>query len=111
MNTKRIALIATLAAAGLSLAACGGHKDEAEPANTEATEANYEAAPVNMTEVPTEAPAATRIDNANTESMPAAAAPEVSASEQTQDDADATGMTARVSRAETGGNDSGEPAK
>jgi hypothetical protein len=112
MNTKRIALIATLAAAGLGLSACGGHKDEADTANTETTtETNYEAAPVNMTEVPTEAPAATRIDNANTEGLPAAAAPQVSASEQTQDDADATGMTARVSRDESGGNETGEVAK
>jgi hypothetical protein len=106
MNTKRIALLAPLAA--LALAACGGNTDEAQQPGTETNLSEDTAAPVNMTEVPTEAPPATRIDNANTESQPAPA--EVAPEQQTQDDADATGMTARVSRDE-GGNESGQPAQ
>ena len=112
MKTHRIALIATLAAAGLGLASCGGgQKDEAEPANMAPADFGNETAPANMTEVPTEAPQATQVDNTTTNSIPAAPAPTVSATEQTQDDADATGMTARVSRDETGGNETGDVAK
>jgi hypothetical protein len=112
MKTKRIALIAVMAAAGLNLAACGGHKDEAaEQANMAPADFGNEAEPTNITEVPTEAPQATQVDNTASNAIPAAPAPTVSATEQTQDDADATGMTARVSRDETGGNEAGDVAK
>lgn len=107
MNTKRIALFATVALGGLTLAACGGGSEETPPVATTNFE---EAAPVENLdmEVSTEAPAATRIDNASTESEPAP--PTLTSDEQTQEDADATGMTARVARDE-GGNDSGQPAQ
>ena len=107
MNTKRIALFATLAAAGLGLAACQGADESEQPAavtNVEDLGTMNEALP----NVTAEAPAATRIDNASTESEPAQAT--LTADEQTQDDADATGMTARVSRDEAG-NDTGQPAQ
>jgi len=104
---KRIALLATVAA-GLALSACGG-KDEAEaPANV----ANMTPIEVEntATTVPTEAPAAPPLDNVTINTTHAETVPsDLSADEQTQDDADATGMTARVSRDE-GGNE-GQPAE
>lgn len=105
MKTNRIAPFAVLAAA-LALAACGGgDKEEAQPA----PETNVgELTPVeNITEVPVEAPPAPRIDNTVSEAPPAPV--EMAPDEQTAEDADATGMTARVSRDE--GNDSGQPAE
>ena len=107
MKTSRIALAAVLVA-GLSLAACnGGEKDSDEAtANTEMTTENLSVPEAeNLTEVQDEAPAAPRIDNANTEAQPETA-PALSDDEQTRDDADATGMTARVSRDEAAGNQS-----
>lgn len=101
MKTNRIALAAVLAA-GLSLSACsGGEEDRDEvTTNTEmTTEGLSVPEPENLTEVQTEAPAAPRIDNASTEAQPDAA-PVLTDDEQTRDDADATGMTARVSRDE-----------
>ena len=107
MKLKRIAMFASVAGA-LALGACGGGKDEAETPT--ANVGNM--APIEIensaTTVPTEAPAAPRMDNASAESAPAPAA-DLSADEQTQDDADATGMTARVSRDE-GGNEA-QPAQ
>ena len=107
MKLKRIALLASVAGA-LALGGCGGGKDDA-PAPTNAEnmtpiEVQNDAA----TTVPTEAPAAPRIDNATTEAAPESA-PALGADEQTQDDADATGMTARVSR-DDGGNEA-QPAE
>jgi len=107
MKLKRIAMFASVAGA-LALGACGGGKDEAETptaniGNMAPIEVENSAATV-----PTEAPAAAPMDNASTESDPAPA-PDLSADEQTQDDADATGMTARVSRDE-GGNEA-QPAQ
>lgn len=108
---KRIALLATVAAT-LSLAACSGGDKGGEPTTNDV---NMTALPdqpaeeaTNAAEVPTEAPAATRIDNSTAEAAPAPP-PEVSADEQTQDDAAATGMTARVSRDE-GGETNNQPA-
>jgi len=108
MKLKRIVLLAPLAGA-LVLGGCGG-KDEAtapvanagsmSPIEVENDTANAM--------VPTEAPAAPRIDNANTEAAPETA-PALSEDEQTQDDADATGMTARVSRDE--GSNEAQPAQ
>lgn len=99
MNFKTIAPLA----AALALAACSGGEEKA-PAPVE------NMAPIEVenttVEVPTEAPAAPRIDNATVDVPVAETVPsDLSADEQTQDDADATGMTARVSRDEAG-NDS-----
>ena len=101
MKTNRIAL-AVLLAGGLSLAACtsGDEGRDEGTTNTEMTTENLSVPePENLTEVQDEAPAAPRIDNANTEAQPDAA-PALSDDEQTRDDADATGMTARISRDE-----------
>jgi len=110
MKTNRIALTAVIAA-GLSLAACtsGEETSDDTTTNTEMTTENLTVPePENLSEIQTEAPAAPRIDNANTEAQPDAA-PALSDDQQTRDDADATGMTARVSRDE-GGNES-QPAE
>jgi hypothetical protein len=105
MKIKRIALLAPVIG-GLALAACGG-KDKAEAPTSNVENMTPIEVENTATTVPTEAPAAPRIDNANTESAPAQ--PSLSSDEQTRDDADATGMTARVSRDE-GGNE-GQPAQ
>jgi len=110
MKTNRIALTAVIAA-GLSLAACtsGEETSDDTTTNTEMTTENLTVPePENLSEIQAEAPAAPRIDNANTEAQPDAA-PALSDDQQTRDDADATGMTARVSRDE-GGNES-QPAE
>jgi hypothetical protein len=107
MITKRIALLATLAAAGLTLSAChgGGEEEAAQPVNATNVE---DMAPLDTSvNVATEAPPATRIDNTAAETLPPQA--ELTADEQTVEDADATGMTARVSRDE--GNETGQPAQ
>lgn len=102
----KIRTLALTALAGLSLAACsGGGSDEAQPAN-ETIVANIEE-PANVVEVPnaTVEPAPTT-NVVSAETPPAAT---LTADEQTQDDADAAGMTARVDRS---GNDSaGQPAQ
>lgn len=109
MNIKRIAMLTTAAAAALTLAACGGGRDEEQP---DATETNAETItipePANMSELPQEAPPETRIDNTATDTV-AAPAPEIAPTEQVQDDAAATGMTARVDRS-AGGNEA-QPAE
>ena len=108
MNRKPVFLLAA-AAGTLALAGCSGGKDESEaPTSNAGTMAPIEIENNAATTVPTEAPPATRIDNSTAETMPEPTAPSLSADEQTQDDADATGMTARVSRDE-GGNE-GQPA-
>jgi len=106
MNRKRIALFVALAG-GLALAGCGGKEAEAPTGNV----ANMTPIEVEntATSVPTEAPPATVIDNVVTHNDTAPAAEPLTSDEQTQDDADATGMTARVSRDE-GGNE-GQPAE
>jgi hypothetical protein len=106
MTIKRIVLLAPIAGA-LALAACSGGKDEAE-APTSNAENMTPIEVQNTAVVPTEAPAAPRIDNVTTTTDAETAPTALSADEQTQDDADATGMTARVSRDE-GGNES-QPA-
>jgi len=99
----KITTVALLAAAGLSLAACG-HKDEDPAPDANLTSLTVpEDAPVNVTvETPTAAPV-------NTVEATPAAPIEMAPEAQTQDDADATGDTARVSRDE--GNDSGQPVQ
>ena len=101
----KTATIALLAASAIALAACSGAKDAEQPAaESNVTEVT---APENIAPVATEAPPATRIDN--TAAVEAPTPPTLSADEQTLEDADATGMTAKVNRDE-GGN-SGQPAE
>jgi len=93
----KITTVALLAAAGLSLAACG-HKDEEAAPDANLTSLTVpEDAPANVT-VETPAPAPVNTVEA-TPAAPIEMAPE----------ADATGDTARVSRDE--GNDSGQPVQ
>jgi hypothetical protein len=100
----KISTIALLAAAGLSLAACGHKEEEAAPDANLTNITVPEDAPVNVT---TETPIAAPTQNS------AAAAPaapvELAPEAQTQDDADATGMTARISRDEN--NEAGQPVQ
>lgn len=106
MNIKRFALLASVAGA-LALGACSGG-DEKESTTTGNVENMTPIEVVNESPVATEAPPATQVDNlTTTEAQPAA--PELSADEQTQDDAAATGMTARVSRDE--GSNEAQPAQ
>ncbi|MET0308448.1 MAG: hypothetical protein ABW023_07055 [Sphingomonas sp.] len=101
----KLRTFALLAAAGLSLAACGGHKDE-------------EAAPdANLTSItlPPETPANLSIETpappvTNTVEATPAPAVTLAPDEQTEEDAAAAGMTARVSRDEEA-NSAGEPVK
>lgn len=91
MKTRTLALIAV---AGLSLAACSGGKQEEQPVNdTIVANIDEPAATTNVViDEPEAAPAAT---NAVTSAPPSA---ELTTDAQTQDDADATGMTAKVDR-------------
>jgi hypothetical protein len=106
MNIKRIALLAS-AAGALALGACSGGNDEAT-APTGNVENMTPIEVVNESPVATEAPAATRVDNLTTTDVEPTPST-LSADEQTQDDADATGMTARVSRDE--GSNEAQPAQ
>lgn len=103
---KRFARTALVVAAAVGLAGglagCGSSDEQAPPPpNME----GIDIAPDNGVEanVVTEAPAANRIDNLTAETphrneSEAHAKPAVSETEQVQDDAAATGMTARVAR-------------
>ena len=105
MTIKPIALLAI--AGALALGGCsGGSDDPAAPVSNVENMTPIEV--TNTATVPTEAPPATQIDNV------AATPPEtvpttLSADDQTQDDADATGMTARVSRDD--GSNEAQPAQ
>ncbi len=92
MKTRTLALIAV---AGLALAACSGGKPE-ETTN-ETVVANI-AEPESFSNVTIDEPVATPAPTNVTTADTAPSAPELSADEQTQDDADATGMTAKVDR-------------
>jgi PBP1b-binding outer membrane lipoprotein LpoB len=97
MKFKRIALYTV--AGALVLGGCSGGNDEpAAPTSNVENMAPIEIG--NTATVPTEAPAATQIDNVTLTPQPETVPSDLSADEQTQDDADATGMTARVSRDE-----------
>lgn len=102
----KIKTIVLLAASALALAAC--HNKPEEPPVAETNVTNF-AEPANIGEVSTEAPPATRIDNTATSTIAPPAAT-LTADEQTVQDADATGMTAKVNRDE-GGNSAGQPAQ
>lgn len=105
MNIKRIALLAATAGA-LALGACSGGNDTDQPTANVENMAPIEV--VNESPVAIEASPAPLVDNLTTtdvEPVPSDLTPD----EQTQDDADATGMTARVSRDE-GGNEA-QPAE
>jgi hypothetical protein len=106
MNIKRIALLAS-AAGALALGACSGGDDEAT-APTGNVENMTPIEVTNESPVATEAPAATPVDNLTTTDVEPTPST-LSADEQTQDDADATGMTARVSRDE--GANEAQPAQ
>ncbi len=97
--------LALTALAGLSLAACSGSgSDETQPAN-ETIVANLEE-PANVVEVPNAVEPAPTTNVVSAEAPPAAT---LTADEQTQADADAAGMTARVDRS---GNDTApQPAQ
>lgn len=107
MNIKRIALRTATVTATLALAACGGGADE-QPTPESNVETMAIPEPGNMTELPEEAPPATRIDNIAADTI-AAPMPEIAPTEQVQDDADATGMTARVDR--SAGSNETQPAE
>ena len=106
MNIKRIALLAS-AAGALALGACSGGDDEAT-APTGNVENMTPIEVTNESPVATEAPAAAPVDNLTTTDVEPTPST-LSADEQTQDDADATGMTARVSRDE--GANEAQPAQ
>lgn len=108
MTLRRIALPLASAAAALALAACsGGNGEETPPA---VTNVETMGEPVNMTELPTQAPAETRIDNTANEGTMATTPPDLSADERTQQDADAAGMTSRVDR-DVEVNQNGQPVQ
>lgn len=97
MKFKRMALFAV--AGALVLGGCSGGSDE--PAAPTSNVENMTPIEVgNSAVAPTEAPVATPIDNVTVTPQPETVPSDLSADEQTQDDADATGMTARVSRDE-----------
>lgn len=91
MKTRTTLLIAV---AGLSLAACSGGKPEDTSAN-ETVVANI-GEPENFSNVTIDEPVTPAPTNVT--STTAATAPDLAPDEQTQDDADATGMTAKVDR-------------
>lgn len=100
-------LIASVAA--VALAACHSRDEAAADDNAaNALDANVtEVAPAENLTLPPPAPV-----NATNAAEPNAPPPEVSDEQQTQDDADATGMTARVARGdETNGSDTGVPVE
>jgi hypothetical protein len=112
MTLTRFAGAGAALLAALALSACGGGSEGGETSeNVMLT--NIEAPPVdtgNMDNVVTDAPPATQVDNTAGEVPAPPPAVDVPADEQTQADADATGMTARVSRDE-GGNETGRPVE
>ena len=84
----RIPVILTLAAAALTLAGCSKDSPQEEaPVENNAVEAPVEIAPVNNAAPPA---------NITNEAAPVAPPPEFSDDEQMRDDADATGLTARL---------------
>lgn len=105
MNRIPIALVAPIA---LALSACGGSEERQPEAPADMEELTFPENDGAMDALPeggnvaTEAPAAPPVDNVVSEA-PAPAIDTMSDDEQTQADAAATGMTARVDR--SGGED------
>lgn len=88
----RIVLLLTAAAATLSLAACGSKEPEAPAIENNVIEVPEDLAPVNETLPP---------ENVVNEVAPAVPPPAFTDDEQMRDDADATGLTARLPRNDT----------
>ena len=93
---KKIALIAAAGSLALALGACGGNKTDEAPVDTNVSNLEVTVDNGAFANDLTPAPA----PEANATHAPAAAGAEFTNGAQTQDDADATGMTARVSRDE-----------
>ncbi|MES2442362.1 MAG: hypothetical protein V4574_05995 [Pseudomonadota bacterium] len=94
---KKFALIAAAGSLALALAACGGPKPEEAPVETNVANLAEPGNGAFGNEVtPTPSP------EANVSQGPAARGADFADGAQTQDDADATGMTARVSRDDEG---------
>ncbi len=92
-------LPATLLALALLVTACRKHEEAPpEPQENNAAEAPLPAP------VPAPTPPAPIVEPPKPKVVRAAPAPEVPADQQVIDDADATGMTSRVSRGDSGGN-------
>lgn len=92
---KKIALIAAAGSLALALSACGGGKTDEAPVETNVSNLEVE---VDNAMLGNDIAAPT--PEANVTHGPAPAGAEFTNGAQTQDDADATGMTARVSRDE-----------
>lgn len=92
----KIRTIALIAVAGLSLAACSGGKPDDTTAN-ETVVANI-GEPDNFSNVTINEPVAPVTANATTAATNPPPVADLSPDAQTQDDADATGMTAKVDR-------------
>ncbi|UIJ44481.1 hypothetical protein LZK98_15635 [Sphingomonas cannabina] len=103
MNTRRLALAAASALA-LTLAACSGSEPTPAPTN-DAVDTTTEEVVNEAPPVVNEAPVAEPTANATATPAPAVT-DDRSADEQMYDDADATGMTARVDRSGGGSNES-----
>lgn len=95
----KIRTLALIAGAGLALAACSGGKPD-ETAN-ETIVANI-GEPENFANVTIDEPVATPAPT-NVTADTAPTAPDLAPDEQTQDDADATGMTSKVDRNSSAG--------
>lgn len=91
--TRKIVLLLPLASA-LLLAACGRNAPEEAPAEAEVSPVAVEAAPPVEEEAPP-APVAPVTNSANVAEAPAPL-PEISEEQQMLDDAEASGMTARL---------------
>lgn len=98
MNYRRTLKLATALAAAAALAACSGASEEVAPVENEvnAMELTEDLPEENLAE-----PAPMMVEN--TASAPVAEVP-LPDDEQIQDDAEAVGMTARVQRGDTSGN-------
>lgn len=89
---KKIALIAAAGSLALALGACGGNKNDEAPVDTNVS--NLEVTVDNTTIVND----TTTVAPVTNETHPVATSKDFTNTAQTQDDAEATGMTSRVSR-------------
>jgi hypothetical protein len=89
---KKIALIAAAGSLALALGACGGNKTDEAPVDTNVS--NHEVT-VNDTTIVNDTTTVAPVTN---ETRPVATSKDFTNTAQTQDDAEATGMTSRVSR-------------